>query len=88
MKVEHFEMAFQIVDMTGIRSICVRVKGKTDLDWVYLMIHRDADNPEFCLLTHLLLWIELAGIKSGSIFPHPSDIGNQPRWTLQSTLWI
>lgn len=30
MKIEHFEMAFQIVDMTGIRSICVRVKGSQD----------------------------------------------------------
>jgi len=78
MDVEHFELVHQVVFQNAIKAICVRVKGKSDPDWVYLMIYRDTENPEFCLLTHLLLWIELAGIRSGKVFPHPEDIGKSP----------
>jgi hypothetical protein len=78
MTIDKFETVYQVIDERGIQGLCVRVKGKTDPDWVYLMIWKDEKNPEFCLLRHLLVWISLAGIKSGSIFPHPDDIGKDP----------
>jgi hypothetical protein len=74
MKIDHFVMEFQIFDNNGdVKVLNVKVKGKADKDWVHLNIYRDDERPEFCLLTHLLIWVELMGIKDGHLFPHPDD---------------
>jgi hypothetical protein len=80
MSVAHFVIDYFIVNSNNdIQGLCVQVKGKTDDDWVHLMLWRDIDCPEFCVVTHLLLWIELIGFKGDStLFPHPDDIGKCP----------
>lgn len=81
MSVADFVVHYFIVNANiEVQGLCVQVKGKTDDDWVHLMLWwRDFDCPEFCVVTHLLLWIELIGLRHGSVlFPHPDDIGKCP----------
>jgi hypothetical protein len=67
---------FIITSNAEIQGLCTKVNGKTDDDWVHLMLWRDFDCPEFCVVSHILLWIELIGLKEDSVlFPHPEDIG-------------
>jgi hypothetical protein len=77
MTIADFVIDYFIVNANvDIQGLCIQVKGKTDDDWVHLMLWRDFECPEFCVVMHLLLWIELIGLKEGSVlFPHPHDIG-------------
>jgi hypothetical protein len=77
MRVKHFKICYFLFNDNGtIQGMCVLVNGKTDKTWVPLMIWRDDENPEFCLVRHLLTWIKIAGIKDGGyLFPHPDNIG-------------
>jgi hypothetical protein len=76
MTVSQFVTNYFIINSNAeIQGLCTRVNGKTDDDWVHLMMWRDFDCPEFCVVSHVLLWIELIGLKEDSVlFPHPEDI--------------
>jgi hypothetical protein len=52
MRVKHFKICYFLFDDNGttIQGMCVLVNGKTDKTWVLLMIWRDDENPEFCLV--------------------------------------
>jgi hypothetical protein len=58
-----------VVNATVISGICLRVKGKSDKHPVYIYLWADDDNPEFCPVRHLLIYLFLTGIKSGLLFP-------------------
>uniref|UniRef100_A0A7S1YFQ7 Uncharacterized protein n=1 Tax=Grammatophora oceanica TaxID=210454 RepID=A0A7S1YFQ7_9STRA len=53
-----------------INSLVVWVKGKGDTQAVSLRLYRDDDNPEFCPIRHLMLYIVAAKLKGeGFLFP-------------------
>ena len=67
---EQFLLKLQMLsEDEGIRGLGVQIKGKCDPDWVKLLILDDQEYPEFCLIRHLMIYIEKAGLKSGLLFP-------------------
>jgi hypothetical protein len=51
-----------------LMTIGVRIKGKTDDSYKYMIIHRNDEIPELCLVRHLLGWIYLGGTTEGFLF--------------------
>jgi hypothetical protein len=51
-----------------LMTIGVRIKGKTDESFKYLIIHRNDEIPELCLVRHLLGWVYLSGKTTGYLF--------------------
>ena len=43
-----------------VERICVWVKGKCDTDKVNRLIWADEENPEFCLVQHLMVYLRNA----------------------------
>ena len=73
MELDHFIL--ELVDYYNsgeVERLCVKVKGKSDKEWVTLLIWSDNENPEFCLVRHLLVYLKLTGITGGFLFPHGS----------------
>ena len=63
---------------TSIFIILLKVKGKTDFDFVTLCIWADDDNKVFCPILHLLIYIYIIGWKSGPLFPCQEELDNLP----------
>jgi hypothetical protein len=51
-----------------VKSIGVKIKGKSDDSYKPMMIWRNDGVPELCLVRHLLLWIHISGNESGYLF--------------------
>jgi hypothetical protein len=70
-KFEDFIHGLSSVDsQTGqIVAIGVKIKGKSDDNPHLLMIWRNDQVPELCLIRHLLAWIQISGRKTGFLFP-------------------
>ncbi|RQM28116.1 hypothetical protein B5M09_013478 [Aphanomyces astaci] len=61
----------------SVTMLAVRIKGKTDTDWVVLSIFRDETCPELCLVRAILAWLHLSKHNgSGYLFPHDSEPGH------------
>lgn len=64
-----------------VEGLAVKIKGKSDKKWKTLMIWAD-QHPQLCPIRHLLVYIFVAKIKSGNLFPsynelrHPPDDGD------------
>jgi hypothetical protein len=67
---EHFRRSLHVVNPTGILGIGLRVKGKCDLQEVFLYLWANDTYPELCPVRHLLLYVFLTGIKGGLLFPN------------------
>lgn len=52
-----------------LRILYIQVKGKSDGKWVTLKLHRKDDCPDLCPVRHLLVYIYIAQIKDGFLFP-------------------
>jgi len=57
-----------------IDEIVLKVKGKSDTEWQHLSIFRDDENPEFCALRALLVYLAQARITGGMLFPNYEDL--------------
>lgn len=71
--IEQFEPGYQIVNSKEINSICCWIQGKTDRMPVRLQLFSDKEYPEFCPISHLLVYLAWSGIKSGYMFPSRRD---------------
>ena len=66
-ELDHFIL--ELVDYYNsgeVERLCVKVKGKSDKEWVTLLIWSDNENPEFCLVRHLLVYLKSTGITGES----------------------
>jgi hypothetical protein len=54
------------------------VQGKYDPEPVHLYLWVDEECPEFCLVRHLLVYVYLAGIKAGFLFPMEKELMAMP----------
>ena len=52
-----------------INRIVVWVKGKQDKEPQTLVLYRDDENPEFCPVRHLLIYLATSKIDGGCLFP-------------------
>ena len=59
-------------------SICVKVFGKTDNDWVTLTLWMDDGCPELSPVHLLLVFIHLTKIQGGVLSPSESELLNPP----------
>ena len=67
---EHFmERYFDIDESSHVDSLMMWVCGKRDESNINLVIWEDHFCPEFSPVRLLLLWIRVAGIKGGYLFP-------------------
>ena len=69
LKVESLREDVHVVSATGVKSLCILVQGKCDPKPVYLFLWADEENPEFCPVRHLLLYLYITGISAGHLFP-------------------
>jgi hypothetical protein len=69
LKVESMQEGLHVVTSEGIKALCVLVQGKCDPRPVYLYLWCDEENPEFCPVRHLLLYLYITGISDGHLFP-------------------
>ena len=56
-------------DIARIDRLAISIKGKTDAKWVHLVLYRDDENPEFCAMRHLLVYLAYTNISGGYLFP-------------------
>ena len=68
-KIEDFITPLHRVNSSGIVALCIKVKGKCDRKWCYLLLWANDECPEFCPVRHVLILIYLLGIKGGYLFP-------------------
>jgi hypothetical protein len=68
-KIEDFQMVYAVVHDKCVRSLAVKVQGKSDARPVLLKIWKDDENPEFCLIRLLFCYLKVTGIKEGYLFP-------------------
>jgi hypothetical protein len=76
--VEHFIPQLFCEHQGRVVGMVVKVKGKCDDKWKYLWIWADDDNPEFCPLRHLLVYIHLTGHRGGPLFPKTAELLQPP----------
>jgi hypothetical protein len=58
-----------------IECIALSIDGsKNHGQDAYYQIFFNDDMPRQCFLRHLLVWLHITGIESGSIFPNPTDL--------------
>ena len=62
----------------NIMGMCLKVFGKSDKDWVTLMLWTDDECPEFCPVCLLLVYIYVSKIKGGFLFPSKVELNNPP----------
>lgn len=77
MRMEHFNKNKDLfsVGRTSVRCLVVSVKGKSDDQEVLLRLFRDDENPDFCPVRHLLLYVKEIGTgESGFLFPPLNQI--------------
>jgi len=72
-RLEHFLKEWFVLDETSekVKALAVKVKGKTDDDWLRFFIYRSDDCPEFCAMRHLLVYLHSCEITGdhGWLFP-------------------
>ncbi len=69
-----------VIDKNGtIQALCLEVRGKSDKQRVQLLIWKDDENPVFCPVRFLLLYIKVSGIKSGYLFPTEYELKHPPQ---------
>jgi hypothetical protein len=80
LKAEHFlPELFEISETDDrVNALGIKVKGKSDKNWVKLKLHADHVYPELCPVRALLIYMHLAGIKGGSLFPSLEELKNPP----------
>jgi hypothetical protein len=61
---------------TLLECLAIKVKGKNDPNWLYYQIFFNDEQPKVCFLRHLLVWLHVSGIDTGSIFPDIRDLEN------------
>jgi len=72
--IESFDLSLSIVNGNLIESLVVKVMGKTDSRPVNLTLWADHDNPEFCPVLHLQVYLYIARLKDGHLFPPIEEI--------------
>ena len=76
---EYFIPEQFVFDPAGnIMGMCLKVFGKSDKDWVTLMLWTDDECPEFCPVRLLLVYIYVSKIKGGFLFPSEAELNNPP----------
>ena len=59
-------------------GLCMKVFGKSDKDWVTLMLWTDDNCPEFCLICLLLVYVYVSQIKGAFLFLSKVELNNPP----------
>ena len=57
-----------------VHSVTINVMGKSDKQNVALQAIADDDNPDFCPVRMLLVYVHLCGIKKGWLFPAAKEL--------------
>ena len=78
LKVEHFIPDCFVRVNNKLRALCLKFKGKTDNGWKYFWLWVDDECPDFCPVRHLLIYVHLAKIKHGYIFPTEKELFKSP----------
>ena len=73
-EIEDFEPTLFIVKDEAIIGLVVKVQGKADDDVAHLYIWMDDENPEFCPVRHLFVYVHVAGVKGGFLFPSQNEL--------------
>ena len=73
MKYEHFIQKYFVVHDTHVDFLLTSVMGKTDDKWVKLNVSDDFECPDFSPVRMILLWVRIAKIKTGFLFPSLSE---------------
>jgi hypothetical protein len=62
----------------GIDCLVLKVRGKADKVPVTFRLHSDNDNPDFCPIRPLLVYMHLIGYKGGNLFPSADELHKRP----------
>ena len=62
--------------MTALVVVIRDSKGKTQE--YRFNLYEDSNYPAFCPIRHLLIYVHMAGIKSGYLFPSVAELKNPP----------
>ena len=73
-RLDHFLKEWFVIDEVSnkVKALALKIKGKTDEDWLRFFIYRSDDCPEFCAMRHLLVYLHCCNIEgdSGWLFPN------------------
>ena len=72
LRFESFEPSLTTVEGSWVKSISVRIKGRTDTTSKIMTLWADDAFPEFCPVRHLLAYIFLIRFEGGHLFPPKS----------------
>lgn len=70
LKIEDFDMKYNIVHPTSIRNVAVWVQGKCDAGPQLLSIWKNDEFPELCPIRPLFCYLKSTGIRAGYLFPN------------------
>ena len=70
MKIEDFEMDFNIVHPDSVRNVAVCVQGKCDAAPQLLSIWKNDEFVELCPIRALFCYLKVTGIRAGFLFPN------------------
>ena len=91
------EMGHYVPHLSSFRSddtpnsLCIKVKGKTDKTWKYLLLFRIDSHPTLCPVRHLLLYLALrrgGGVTDDSPFMFPDYSQGGKKFCYQKFLRI
>ena len=75
---DSFVKELAIVSSAGVKALSMKVCGKADDEEKHFWVWSDDENPEFCPVRHLLIYLDLIGYKGGYIFPTHHEISFPP----------
>ena len=61
-----------------VEQLHLYVIGKADKKKKYMLLHSDHECPELCPVRALLIYVYVAGIKSGNLFPTVAELRSPP----------
>ena len=65
-QMESFIASLAVMENAMLKSIGLKIQGKTDTRPVHLMLWDDPMNPELCAIRHLLVYIYVLQLKKGN----------------------
>ena len=72
-----------VVQGNRILNFAIRIKEKTDDDFVSYRVIFDDTVPKMCWARHILVYSHCAGVSSGFLFPHKSELEDARRSLLE-----
>ncbi|KAJ3258571.1 hypothetical protein HK103_003531 [Boothiomyces macroporosus] len=84
---DSFKIRSSVFKENRLEGLVVTIRGKTDNNRVDLFLWVDDENPKFCPIRHLLVYVYFLNLQQGHLFPDTAELHDRPGTGIYNT-WL